>query len=122
MVSACSISQAAALKAFTATDKPMSRNLADLRRRRDTLVNWLNRYSLTFPQPQGAFYIFVNLPERAGMASTALAELILEKAKVVVTPGVAFGDDRYIRLSYASVASLKSLTEALTRIEQALAL
>ena len=121
IVSASSISQAAAITAFANTEK-INGNLAELQRRRDVLVRWLNKHSMVFPNPQGAFYAFANLPERMGLGSTALAEMLLEKAGVVVTPGIAFGNDGYIRMSYASVTFLEQLQEGLERIEKTLGL
>jgi aspartate/methionine/tyrosine aminotransferase len=120
MVSACSISQEAALAAFDKTEKAIARNLQDLSRRRNAVVRWLKKRSLTFPNPQGAFYVFANLPERIGVTSATLAEMILEKADVVITPGIAFGNDKYVRMSYACAASLAKLKEALARIEKTL--
>ncbi len=72
--------------------------------------------------PAGAFYAFVDVsrsnPAQGG-GSLELAGRLLEEARVAVVPGVAFGDDRYIRISFC--ASEAALTEGLGRIESALA-
>ena len=52
------------------------------------------------PKPQGAFYIFPNIAG-FGMDSLTFAKELLEKHHVAVVPGVAFGNDRCVRLSYA---------------------
>ncbi len=72
--------------------------------------------------PHGAFYAFPALPRMVDMSSTELAEFLLEKAGVVVTPGIAFGCDDRIRISYAPVSSLPELKEGLERIDKALGL
>ncbi|MFA4662039.1 aminotransferase class I/II-fold pyridoxal phosphate-dependent enzyme [Pyrococcus kukulkanii] len=70
-------------------------------------------------EPKGAFYIFPNISETE-MSSEEFSEWLLEKAKVVVIPGTAFGKngEGYIRISYAT--SREKLIEAMDRIEKAL--
>jgi aspartate aminotransferase len=48
--------------------------------------------------------------------SFSLAELLLTEAKVAVVPGAAFGDDNYIRLSYAT--SMENIVKGMDRIEE----
>ncbi|MFO7871041.1 MAG: pyridoxal phosphate-dependent aminotransferase [Kiritimatiellia bacterium] len=50
--------------------------------------------------PAGAFYMFVNI-SRTGMRSVEFSEKLLEQAAVAAVPGVAFGRDDHVRLSYA---------------------
>lgn len=75
------------------------------------------------PKPTGAFYCFPNVSgtyRRLGVAgSTQFAEMLLDKAKVAVVPGGAFGLDGHVRLSYAT--SLPIIEEGLRRIERFLA-
>ena len=47
-----------------------------------------------------------------------MADYLLEEAKVALVPGIAFGDDRYARLSYA--IGLESIAEGMDRIERAI--
>ncbi|MFA4646721.1 aminotransferase class I/II-fold pyridoxal phosphate-dependent enzyme [Pyrococcus kukulkanii] len=70
-------------------------------------------------EPKGAFYIFPNISETE-MSSEEFSEWLLEKAKVVVIPGTAFGKngEGYVRISYAT--SREKLIEAMDRIEKAL--
>ncbi|ASJ17370.1 aromatic amino acid aminotransferase [Thermococcus chitonophagus] len=70
-------------------------------------------------EPKGAFYIFPNISETE-MSSEEFSEWLLEKARVVVIPGTAFGKngEGYIRISYAT--SKEKLIEAMDRIEGAL--
>lgn len=66
-------------------------------------------------EPQGAFYFFPEVTE-TGMGSLQLCERLLERYKVAAVPGVAFGNDRAIRISYCT--SLDVLKEALDRFEE----
>lgn len=70
-------------------------------------------------EPKGAFYVFPNISETE-MSSEEFSEWLLEKAKVVVIPGTAFGEngEGYVRISYAT--SREKLIEAMDRIEKAL--
>ncbi|MEM9399225.1 MAG: pyridoxal phosphate-dependent aminotransferase [Verrucomicrobiota bacterium] len=55
---------------------------------------------LSYVKPQGAFYVLLDI-SRTGMNSAEFAQDLLEQEKVAVVPGVAFGDDTTVRLSYA---------------------
>ncbi|MCA6214388.1 aminotransferase class I/II-fold pyridoxal phosphate-dependent enzyme [Thermococcus bergensis] len=70
-------------------------------------------------EPRGAFYIFANIKD-TGMKSEEFAEWLLEKARVVVIPGTAFGPngEGYIRISYAT--KKEKLLEAMDRMKKAL--
>jgi aspartate aminotransferase len=77
--------------------------------------------------PGGAFYLFPNFAkyynkkyrDRSIKDSNDLCSYLLEEGRVVCVPGSAFGDDRFIRISYA--CDIKSLEQALERIKQAVA-
>ncbi len=66
-------------------------------------------------KPQGAFYILANI-SGLGLKSQNFADRLLSKANVAVVPGIAFGDDRTVRLSYAT--SLDVIKTGLDRIEE----
>ncbi|MFN3406611.1 MAG: aminotransferase class I/II-fold pyridoxal phosphate-dependent enzyme, partial [Caldimicrobium sp.] len=77
--------------------------------------------------PQGAFYLFAKVSSYYGKKtkdnstitnSIDFANYLLEEAKVAVVPGVAFGNDEFIRISYAT--SEKKIEEACIRIKRAL--
>jgi len=90
--------------------------VAEYERRRDVIVDGLNRIpGITCQKPQGAFYVFPNI-RGTGMTSSALANLILEKAGVALLPGSAFGEygEGYLRLSYAT--SIDVIEKGLARI------
>ncbi len=66
-------------------------------------------------EPKGAFYFFLDM-SALGMGSLELCEKLLERYKVAAVPGIAFGNDQAIRISYCT--SLDVLKEGLDRIEE----
>jgi aspartate aminotransferase len=109
---ASSISQAAAVAALTDRDRAadsVREMLGEYARRRDRIVAALNAIpGVACPAPDGAFYAFADvsgLYERAGTpGSTEFAKLLLERGRVASVPGEAFGDDRYVRFSFAAAS------------------
>ena len=65
-------------------------------------------------EPKGAFYFFIDTTE-LGMGSLELCDKLLERYKVAAVPGIAFGNDNAIRISYCT--SLDVLKEGLDRLE-----
>lgn len=70
---------------------------------------------VTCVKPTGAFYVFPNISS-FGLPSIRFAELLLEKEKMAVVPGMPFGADENIRLSYA--CSMANIEEGMTRLER----
>jgi len=66
-------------------------------------------------KPLGAFYMLADI-SKFGLSSTNFADRLLSKAEVAVVPGIAFGDDKTVRLSYAT--DLETIKTGLDRIEQ----
>jgi aspartate aminotransferase len=108
---ATSISQYAALAAYTGDQSPVKAMRDEYRARRDILYDGLKQLGFDFPLPEGAFYAFVPMKQ-------ALVERILSRG-VVIVPGSAFGANApgYARLSYAT--SRENLLKALDRIADA---
>lgn len=115
-------SQFAALAAYRDTDAASEAiremNVA-FRRRRDLVVRLVRKLlpDFSFVQPEGAFYLFFNVEPALGNGISDSAELctrLIEEAGVAMVPGVAFGDDRYVRLSYATSDDL--LEDAIGRM------
>lgn len=71
--------------------------------------------NLSTVKPLGAFYMLADI-SKFGLSSTNFADRLLSKAEVAVVPGVAFGDDKTVRLSYAT--DLETIKTGLDRIEQ----
>ena len=118
--SVTTFAQKAAIAALKGPQEPLFNMLKEFERRREIIINGLNRvdgFSVT--KPDGAFYAFVNVRE-FGKSSLELSEYLLNEAKVVTTPGVAFGEngEGYIRISYAT--SIENIKEGLIHIQQAI--
>ena len=64
---------------------------------------------------KGAFYLFPNI-SKPGLKSTEFCARLLEPEKVAAVPGIAFGADDYIRLSYAT--SLANIEKGLDRLDK----
>lgn len=71
--------------------------------------------NITVLEPKGAFYFFVNC-EQLGMKSVNLCDKLLNRYRVAAVPGIAFGNDNCIRISYCT--TLDVLNEGLTRFEE----
>jgi aspartate aminotransferase len=101
-----SISQKAALAAINGPEDHMAKMAYEYKKRRDFMVDRLNRIEgIIAPRPDGAFYVFANVSKFYGAevkGSMDFCKKLLEDAYVAVIPGLAFGDDRYIRLSFAT--------------------
>jgi aminotransferase len=115
-----SISQMAAIAALKGGKDQIEMMIKEYGERRELMLSGLSEISnIKCLKPQGAFYIFANI-KNFKMPSEEFTLYILEKAGVVIVPGVAFGDngEGYIRISYA--ASKEKLSEALARMKKAL--
>ena len=114
-----SIAQKASITALTGPQECVTEMLDEYRRRRDTLTGWLTEDTrLRVAKPAGAFYLFVDVGDILSpdgfRTSADLAQGLLDKARVALTPGEAFDAPGYIRISYA--ASIERLREGATRI------
>ena len=121
-----SISQRAAVEALNGNQKSVGEMVEEFRRRRNVIVEKLNAIpGVTCALPNGAFYVFPDVSSLFGRFyqgqalrnSTDFAAYLLDRANVAVIPGVDFGNDNHIRLSYAT--SLENIEEGLKRISSA---
>ncbi len=122
-----SIAQKAAVAALTGPQDSVAEMRQEFAWRRDDIHRRLLEIpGLTSTKPGGAFYIFPNLSayfDRVTCApgqskSGALAEYLLEEAKVAAVPGGEFGEDSCIRLSFAT--SRERIATGVSRIGEAL--
>ena len=114
----CSISQAAAEYAFSSTDleSEIERNREEFQRRRDCLMDLLSGEKKLIPfKPAGAFYLFCDI-SKCGTDSVTFAKRLLDEKKVAVIPGGPFGDDRFIRISFAT--DLGTIEKGISRIKE----
>lgn len=112
--------QWAAVEALRGPQSCVRKMVADYDKRRRLTVELLNSIpGFKCQMPKGAFYAFVNV-KALGMRSGELADYLFERAKVVVSPGTAFGQlgDGYLRVSYANKP--KNIELAVERIKKAL--
>jgi aspartate/methionine/tyrosine aminotransferase len=115
-----SFTQIAGLEAVQGPQENVEAVVAEYRRRRDILVEGLNRLpGVDCRKPQGAFYVFPNITG-LGHTSDFIAEYILEQAGVALLPGTSFGQngEGYLRLCFAN--SLENIQDALERMQSAL--
>lgn len=110
-------SQYAAVAALRDGDADVQHMRESYDQRRRYLMHAFKEMRMECFEPLGAFYTFPSI-KRFGMTSDEFATRLLQEEKVAVVPGTAFGDcgEGYLRISYAY--SLKSLKEALGRIER----
>jgi aspartate aminotransferase len=117
-----SIAQKAALAALTGPEDFLAGWLDEYGRRRRYMVERLNSFSgVTCLMPQGAFYAFPDVSAYYGReidGSAGFCEYMLEKRHIAIVPGIGFGADGFVRLSYAT--SMANIEKALDRFEEGL--
>jgi len=88
-------------------------------RRRELIIDCLDKMKIPFVEPKGAFYVFPSIRE-FGLSSEEFADYLLEEARVAVVPGSAFGNsgEGYIRLSFTS--PYEEIEQGLKRMEIAI--
>jgi len=120
----CSISQYASVEALNGDQSEVEKMKQEFKKRRDFMVDRINSINnLSCVKPEGAFYVMVNISKVLNKEvdgkiikdSLTFSDLLLEKEKVAVIPGIAFGVDDFIRLSYAT--SMENIEKGLNRIE-----
>ena len=105
------MAQYAALEALTGDQKSVVEMIKEFDKRRKFVCEGLNNSGLRCHMPQGAFYVFPEVPGN----STEFASRLLEKEHVAVVPGNDFGTEGYVRISYAS--SMEQLEKGIARIK-----
>jgi aspartate aminotransferase len=121
-----SIAQHAALEAMRGSMDSVPVMLAEYDKRRKRIVEGLRAIpGVTCEMPGGAFYAFPNVAahlangnsdQALAKDTTELAKLLLDKARVALVAGDAFGAPGYLRLSYAT--SIERIDEGLRRLER----
>mgnify|MGYP005858258605 CR=1 FL=1 len=115
MLCASIISQEAALEAIDEAERDIEEMRAEYQRRRNFLHNSFKEMGLPCHQPCGAFYAFPYIGH-LGLTSKEFALRLLEKERVAVVPGTAFGacGEGFVRCAYAT--GMDDLKEAMARI------
>jgi aspartate aminotransferase len=117
--------QQAALAAYQDWDRSLvevERMVEAFRRRRDLARSLFDELlpEFTYVNPEGAFYLYFkvdSLFDEELKHSSAVCEWLLQDAEIALVPGVAFGDDRYVRMSYATSDEL--LEAGIRRLKKA---
>ena len=103
--------QDACIAALSTSPKEMADIYA---KRREFVCHRLTEIGLTFPKPEGAFYVFPDI-SRFGLSGEEFCTRMIREAKVAAVPGSCFGCEGHIRLSYA--CSDADLQKGLDRLE-----
>ncbi len=112
VVSAPAFVQPACVAALESDTAPLTELF---RKRRDYVYQRLTDMGLEVQKPEGAFYMFINI-KKYGMDSLSFCEKMLKEGLVGLIPGVYFGTEGYMRLSYCY--SDQDLKEGLDRVER----
>ena len=116
------ITQWAGYGALTEGKEAMDKMVNTYKSRRDLLLPLLDALpNTTYVTPKGAFYLFIDLSAYRDKIvfepsfSVAFTDKLLLEHQVAVVPGIAFGNDNYIRISYAT--DLHVVIEGLNRLK-----
>ena len=113
---ASNIAQMAALEALNGPQDSVKEMVKDFDERRKFIYKRLNEIDgISSIEPEGAFYAFPDI-SRIGIGSMEFSSRLLDEALVAVVPGIAFGSDKHIRLSYAT--SMHEIERGMDRIEK----
>ncbi|MEC9037710.1 MAG: pyridoxal phosphate-dependent aminotransferase [Verrucomicrobiota bacterium] len=108
--------QYGAIAALTGDQSEITDMVEEYNIRRQYVLGRLNSIAnVSTIEPDGAFYFLINI-EKTGIKSVNFAEKLLSRMQVAAVPGIAFGNDHSIRISYAT--SLPIIKEGLDRLEE----
>ena len=117
------IAQYAGIEALNGDQSPIEEMRIAFEARKEYMVKTIRAIpNITCVEPKGAFYVMVKISHYNGKSSDGVlvnnsldfAAVLIEKANIAVIPGIAFGVDDYIRLSYAT--SMENIEEGLKRL------
>ena len=111
--------QIASIIALNGPDDCVKEIVETYRERRDTLVDGLNRIGWYMEKPKGTMFVWGKIPEKyTSLGSIEFSKLLIEKARVAVSPGIGFGEygDDYVR--FALVENPHRIRQAIRGIRQ----
>ena len=112
----CTFAQYGAIAALESSQDCVAQMVEAFAQRRRLMLEGVQAISgLSCPTPEGAFYLFVDI-SKTGMSSLEFCNALLDSQQVAAIPGVAFGADQCIRLSYAT--DNISIEKGMKRLEQ----
>ncbi len=113
-----SFGQEGAIKAYTEDIKEVKGMFREYKMRKDYIVDYLNKLDkVSFYEPQGAFYIFLNVGELGINGSEFCLELLKQKG-VALSPGDSFGEEwtDYVRMTFC--CSMEDIIEGMYLIKE----
>ncbi|WP_199301436.1 pyridoxal phosphate-dependent aminotransferase [Microcoleus vaginatus] len=112
----CTFAQYGAIAALESSQESVEKMRQAFAERRQVIFELLDAIpGISCIKPDGAFYMFVNI-SKTGMNSLEFCDAFLEQQQVAVIPGIAFGADDHIRLSYAT--DLGTIKKAVERLDK----
>jgi aspartate aminotransferase len=112
----CTFAQYGAIAALEGSQECVEEMRLAFAKRREVMFERLNAIpGLNCPKPDGAFYMFPDI-SKTGLKSMEFCDALLESQQVAVIPGIAFGADECIRLSYAT--DMASIEKGMDRLEK----
>jgi aspartate aminotransferase len=112
----CTFAQYGAIAALESSQDCVEEMCQAFAARRQVMLERLNAIpGLICPKPDGAFYMFPDI-SKTGMKSLEFCDALLSSQQVAVIPGIAFGADDCIRLSYAT--DMASIEKGMDRLEK----
>lgn len=112
----CTFAQYGAIAAIESPQDCVDQMRQAFAQRRTVMMQRLGEIpGISFAKPDGAFYMFVNI-SKTGMTSLEFSDALLETQQVAVIPGIAFGADDHIRLSYAT--DLATIEKGMDRLDK----
>ncbi|MEG4321691.1 MULTISPECIES: pyridoxal phosphate-dependent aminotransferase [unclassified Microcoleus] len=112
----CTFAQYGAIAALESSQESVEKMRLAFADRREVIFELLDAIpGISCIKPDGAFYMFVNI-SKTGMTSLEFCDAFLEQHQVAVIPGIAFGADDHIRLSYAT--DLGTIKKAVERLDK----
>jgi len=112
----CTFAQYGAIAALEGSQDCVEQMRQAFAERRQVMMHRLSEIpEITYAKPDGAFYIFVNI-SKTGLKSLEFCDALLESQQVAAIPGIAFGADDHIRLSYAT--DMASIEKGIDRLDK----
>jgi aspartate aminotransferase len=112
----CTFAQYGAIAALQSPQDCVEEMRQAFAKRRQVMLDRLNAIpGLSTAKPDGAFYLFPDI-SKTGLKSLEFCDTLLEKHQVAVIPGIAFGADNNIRLSYAT--DMATIEKGMDRLEK----
>lgn len=113
--------QIAAISALNGPQGCLDNIREQYRMRRDKLIDGLSRAGWQIPKPKGTMFVWAEIPEGfKKMGSLEFSKMLIERAKVAVSPGIGFGDQGEGYVRFALVENEKRIMQAVRGIRRAL--